>query len=60
MTIEKLYAMTNAENNNLWHSIGVAGSIVRAEGKIIYKDSKMYIKINGPLPTRFSCITKAG
>jgi putative ATPase len=35
LTMEKVDAITNAANSNLWHGGGVAGAIVRAGGKNI-------------------------
>jgi putative ATPase len=51
ITSEKVDAITNAANEDLWHGGGVAGAILRAGGQIIQEESRTYVKKNGRVAT---------
>ena len=51
ITNEKVGAITNAANSQLMHGAGVAGAIRKAGGSNVQKESNIWTKIKGIVPT---------
>ncbi len=60
ITSEKVDAITNAANEDLWHGGGVAGAIVRKGGEVIQKESLAYVKKYGRAVTGTCAYTGGG
>ena len=60
ITKEKVDAITNAANEDLWHGGGVAGAISNKGGPIIQKESRLYVKKYGPVRTGTCGYTSGG
>ena len=60
ITAEKVDAITNAANENLWHGGGVAGAIKRAGGPAIQNESNEYVKQHGKVETGDCGYTSGG
>ena len=60
ITSEKVDAITNAANEDLWHGGGVAGAIVRKGGEVIQKESRAYVKVHGRVVTGTCGYTRGG
>lgn len=60
ITSEKVDAITNAANEDLWHGGGVAGAISRKGGPTIQKESREYVKQNGRVKTGTCGFTSGG
>lgn len=60
ITQEKVDAITNAANEDLWHGGGVAGAISRKGGPVIQKESREYVKANGRVKTGTCGFTSGG
>ena len=60
ITDEKVSAITNAANENLWHGGGIAGAISRKAGKLLDMESENWVKKYGCIPTGDCAWTGAG
>lgn len=52
--------IVNAANENLLHGGGVAAAISEAAGYQFDRESRNYVKQNGPIPAGKCCVTSAG
>jgi len=60
ITKEKTDAIVNAANSHLAHGGGVAFAIAQAGGNTINKESREYVRKNGPVSTGEVAVTSAG
>ncbi len=57
---EPVDAIVNAANGHLAHGGGVAAAISRAAGPQLDRESREYVRANGPVPTGSAAVTTAG
>ena len=60
LTEERVEAIVNAADEQLRHGGGVAGAIVRRGGYEIQRESDLWVREHGPLPTGQAVLTGAG